>query len=132
MAKVNEIAQGMKTELIYQLYERYSKKVMENFLKKLGIVIKVIDKTNRKYNVYKDDVLVLASVSVWDVEYICKFVIANFTHKFLKSVEEDTALTETETFLNNLEENELKNNRENYYICGVCGAFVKRGTHGHF
>ena len=54
-----------------------------------------------------------------------------FIDRMCKEAEQDDNFEETERKLAELEERELENEKENYYTCLYCGAFVKKGSHFH-
>lgn len=128
MAQTNDVALCKQSTLINQLAEKHSKKGIEDFF---GLVIKEVDKENFLYNLYKDGELVFAMIPQWDIEHIFRGVAKQFVELICSEADKEENLEETERKFNELEAMELENERENYYTCPVCYAYVKRGTHFH-
>ena len=128
MAKTSDVAFKEKLKLIDKLEEKYSKKAIEDFF---GIVIKEVDTKNHLYNLYKDNELVYAKVPSYAMADLFQSVAYRFIERMCKESEQDDNFEGTERKLSELEEREIENEKENYYTCPGCGAFVKRGTHFH-
>lgn len=128
MARTSDIAIKERQELLGKLEEKYSKKAIEDFF---GIVIKEIDTEKHLYNLYKDNELVYAKVHSFDMVHLFQSIAYRFINRMCTESEQDNNIEETEKKVAELEAREIANEKENYYTCPNCGAFVKKGSHFH-
>lgn len=128
MARTNDVEFSIKAKLINELSEKYSKKAIEDLL---GIVIKEVDKDESLYNIYKDGELIFAKMSLYDIGIIFSKVGERFAYRMCEEADKENNLQETARKADELEQKELENERNNYYTCPFCHAFVRRGTHFH-
>ena len=128
MSRTHDVAVAKRLKIMDQLEDKYSKRAIEEFF---GIVIKEVDKNKYLYNLYKDGELVFAKIDLWGIKEIFRSVASRFVSRMCDEAEREENFEETERKANELEEMEKKNEKENYYECPICHAFVRRETHLH-
>lgn len=129
MARTDNVLCNLRREIAETLAYKYPTKVIKAFF---GIDIKKVDEKEDLYNMYMNGKLVLPKVHEWDIEYVLTDMATQFKYRLCKESAKEDNLKETEKMRAKLEDEEIENEQENYYICPICHLLTsKNSIHFH-